>query len=126
MGSAPDTRDLGTAMYLWREIFADDITSHVSVKARQISEFVTNGGIVVTGDMVPFDDNPGFTPLSRVGSMNFPFLESHFGNPFASNIYRLDGEGSARRVLLEGDAAALPSRTWADLQGDQSSIPIRF
>eukprot|EP00873_Tetraselmis_striata_P023161 jgi/Tetstr1/443425/TSEL_031436.t1 len=88
-----------------------------TVSLERINEVSFNNGIVVKGDLIPYEENAGFPPLSRVGNLTYPFLEGHFTNLFAGNIYGLDEGGSTRRVLLEGDAAATPQ--WiTDLQSD--------
>eukprot|EP00873_Tetraselmis_striata_P001808 jgi/Tetstr1/422072/TSEL_012932.t1 len=87
------------------------------VTLAQINEVENADGIIINGDLLPRDINPGFPPLARVGNLTYPFLEGHFTNLFAGNIYGFDEGGSTRRVLLEGDAAATPQ--WiTDLQGD--------
>eukprot|EP00873_Tetraselmis_striata_P038764 jgi/Tetstr1/459028/TSEL_004496.t1 len=78
------------------------------VTLAQINEVENADGIIINGDLLPRDINPGFPPLARVGNLTYPFLEGHFTNLFAGNIYGLDEGGSTRRVLLEGDAAATP------------------
>eukprot|EP00873_Tetraselmis_striata_P012352 jgi/Tetstr1/432616/TSEL_021985.t1 len=89
------------------------------VTLAQINEVENADGIIINGDLLPRDINPGFPPLARVGNLTYPFLEGHFTNLFAGNIYGIDEGGSTRRVLLEGDAAATPQ--WiTDLQGDVS------
>eukprot|EP00873_Tetraselmis_striata_P001096 jgi/Tetstr1/421360/TSEL_012329.t1 len=88
-----------------------------TVSLERINEVSFNNGIVVKGDLIPYEENAGFPPLSRVGNLTYPFLEGHFANLFAGNIYGLDEGGSTRRVLLEGDAAATPQ--WiTELQSD--------
>eukprot|EP00873_Tetraselmis_striata_P029204 jgi/Tetstr1/449468/TSEL_036563.t1 len=88
-----------------------------TVSLERINEVSFNHGIVVKGDLIPHEENAGFPPLSRVGNLTYPFLEGHFTNLFAGNIYGLDEGGSTRRVLLEGDAAATPQ--WiTELQSD--------
>eukprot|EP00873_Tetraselmis_striata_P006010 jgi/Tetstr1/426274/TSEL_016591.t1 len=87
------------------------------VTLAQINEVEFAEGIIINGDLLPRDINPGFPPLARVGNLTYPFLEGHFTNLFAGNIYGLDEGGSTRRVLLEGDAAATPQ--WiTELQSD--------
>eukprot|EP00873_Tetraselmis_striata_P018094 jgi/Tetstr1/438358/TSEL_026925.t1 len=87
------------------------------VTLAQINEVENADGIIINGDLLPRDINPGFPPLARVGNLTYPLLEGHFTNLFAGNIYGLDEGGSTRRVLLEGDAAATPQ--WITvLQGD--------
>eukprot|EP00873_Tetraselmis_striata_P035338 jgi/Tetstr1/455602/TSEL_042414.t1 len=96
-----------------------------TVSLERINEVSFNNGIVVKGDLIPYEENAGFPPLSRVGNLTYPFLEGHFANLFAGNIYGLDEGGSTRRVLLEGDAAATPQ--WiTDLQSDVNISGFNF
>jgi hypothetical protein len=59
-------------------------------------------GIVVNGDMIPHEPDPG-NPFHRIGSLTKPWLEGHFVTVYADNILANNASGTPRRVLLKGD-----------------------
>eukprot|EP00873_Tetraselmis_striata_P040533 jgi/Tetstr1/460797/TSEL_005981.t1 len=89
-------------------------------------EKIWNQGITVKGDLIPFDNNPGFPPLSRVGNSTFPFLEGHFGNLYAGNLFANDSGGTTRRVLLEGDTVRPDQRDRRAPQEQTRLFPARL
>eukprot|EP00873_Tetraselmis_striata_P042449 jgi/Tetstr1/462713/TSEL_007677.t1 len=100
-----------------------ELTAYVSVTTPRLQEKIWNHGITVKGDLIPFDINPGFPPLSRVGNSTFPFLEGHFGNLYDGNLFANDSGGTTRRVLLEGDTVSR-SVNWGDITCDQTIVNL--
>eukprot|EP00873_Tetraselmis_striata_P012316 jgi/Tetstr1/432580/TSEL_021950.t1 len=108
VGRDATTLDVGSSNDPWRNVVAD------SVWTATLREATFGQGITVKGDLKPFDVNPGFPPLARVGNSTSPFLEGHFGAVYADNLFANDSGGTSRRVLLEGDSVSY-SVDWEDV-----------
>jgi hypothetical protein len=79
----------------------------ITVSLQRIDELNWTESIVMNGDLLPHESNPGL-PFHRVGAPVKHWLESHFVNIYADNIIGSDAEGEQpRRVMLEGDPLAV-------------------
>jgi hypothetical protein len=125
----PDTA-LGSETHEWAHLFAADVTldgesltdtlhalrdniaavdpEHPStVSLQRIDELNWTEGVVVNGDMLPHEPNPGF-PFQQVGAPVKPWLEGHFVIIYVDTILVSDADGGQlRRVLFVGDPSAV-------------------
>jgi hypothetical protein len=84
------------------------------VSLDRIDEATLSNGIVMNGDMIPHEPDPG-TPLQKIGAPTTPWLEGRFVNVFADSVSVLDAGGTSRRVLLEDDSVTVSYNDLDDL-----------
>jgi hypothetical protein len=65
-----------------------------TVSLERIDEATFNGGIVVNGDMIPHEPDPG-NPFQRIGASTKPWLEGHFVNVYADTVSVSDADGTS-------------------------------
>jgi hypothetical protein len=85
-----------------------------TVSLERINEATFTGGIVVSGDMIPHEPDPG-NPFQRLGAPTKLWLEGHFVTVYADNLSANDESGTTRRVLLEGDTVTVSCDDLEDL-----------
>jgi hypothetical protein len=103
-----DGKSMADTLHALRVSIAAVDPEHPStVSLHRIDELNWTEGIVVSGDLIPDEPNPGFS-FQRLGAPINPWLEGHFVNIYADNIMSADNDGGPpRRVLLEGDPSAV-------------------
>jgi hypothetical protein len=85
-----------------------------TVSLERIDEATFTSGIVVSGDMIPHEPDPG-NPFRRLGAPTKPWLEGHFVTVYADNLSVNDESGTSRWVLLEGDTVTVSYDDLEDL-----------
>jgi hypothetical protein len=85
-----------------------------TVSLERIDEATFIGGIVVNGDMILHEPDPG-NPFQRLGAPTKSWLEGHFVKVYADNLSVSDASSTSRRFLLEGNSVTVSYNDLYDL-----------
>jgi hypothetical protein len=110
-----DGESLIDTLHALREsIAAEDPVYLTTVSLQRIDELNRTEGILLIGDLLPHEPNPGFS-FHRVGAPVKPWLEGHFVTIYADNMLASDADGGQpRRVCWR----ATPRRSGRKGSGD--------
>jgi hypothetical protein len=87
-----------------------------TVSLDRIDEATLSNCIVVNGDMIQHEPDPG-NPFQTIGAPTKPWLAGHFVSVYAYNLSVSDAAGTLRRVLFEGDSVTVSYNDLNDLPG---------
>jgi hypothetical protein len=73
---------------------------------QRIDEATVTDGIVVSGDIIPHEPDPG-NHRHGIWVPTKPWLKGCFVSFYANNVLANDSSGTSRRILLEGDSVTV-------------------